>query len=141
MIAAAFWLDGIAKYEISIIAGVLGITISLLSFAIDPFYPNIIWGLLVAGIFCLYSYIAPVVTQFYNNMGNNNWEKNAITAIISFTLIYLLSFNADILLSNIFLVDPKHFFHSRLIAIIFILAPFALIISTFGMIYFGVPQS
>lgn len=137
LIFYAFYEDGISKYSLSNIAGIIGICATLLSLSVIRFAPVFVWVLLVSGILCLYSISVPIISSIYKKMDGNDWEKGAVTATLGFFLLYWLGYKSDIVINTIFLVDPKHFSYSKFIAGLVVLSPYIFAASFGFILYFS----
>lgn len=132
----AFYRNGVFQYRLSEISGICGIIIALTSLCLVPFWSIFSWIFMLAGFLCLYSVLVPIVTFLYKKMEGNSWEKGAVTAFVSFLILYFVSYQSNILISNIFEVDPKHFPFTHVIAGIVVLAPFVFLLSLILLICF-----
>lgn len=132
----AFYKDGILKYRLSDISGIVGIVIALLSLCFMPFFSAFSWIFMFAGFLCLYSVLVPLLSKIYEKMDGNNWERGAVTGLISFGILYFSSYESNILLSKIFAVDPKHFPYTQIIGCVVVLSPWVFVLSIFSLSYF-----
>ncbi|WP_039037672.1 hypothetical protein [Pseudoalteromonas sp. ECSMB14103] len=133
----AFYKGGVLKYRVSDISGIFGILIALLSLCFIPFFPIFSWVFMFAGFLCLYSTLVPLVSKLYEKMKGNDWEKGAVTAFFAYIIWYFCSYESNILLSNIFAVDPKHFPYTQLIGGIVVLSPLIFFISFVSLCVFS----
>ena len=132
----AFYKDGILKYRLSDISGIVGIVIALLSLCFIPFFSVFSWVFMFAGFLCLYSVLVPLVSKILEKMGGNNWEKGAVTGLVSFAILYFSSYESNILLSEIFSIDPKHLPYTQIIGGVVVLSPWVFVFSMFSLSYF-----
>lgn len=132
----AFYKDGVLKYRLSDISGIIGIVVALLSLCFIPFFSIFSWIFMFAGFLCLYSVLVPLISKIYAKMSGNNWEKGAVTGLISFVIFYFASYESNILLSQIFAVDPKHLPYTQLIGSVVVLSPWLFVLSIFSLSYF-----
>jgi len=130
-----FYKDGISRYRISEISGIIGIFTFMLSLIFLSIWPVFSWGILISGILCFYAASVPTINMIYEKMNINNWEKGTIAALISFILLYFISYKSNILINDIFSVDPKHFYFTKFIAGIIVVAPCIFVISFLSLVY------
>ena len=130
----AFWKDGAFKYNLSDISGIIGIVISLLSLSMMLIWSVFFWGFVLSGILCLYAACAPLLNAIYRKMEGNSWEKGTITAALSFFILFIISYKSNILLNNLFLVDPKHFPFTKIITGFVVASPVCFIISFISLL-------
>lgn len=131
----AFYKDGIFKYQLSDISGVIGIVLSLLSLCLMLFWSIFIWLFAFSGVLCLYASLVPLINEIYKKMDGNNWEKSAVTAVLSLVVLFFINFKSNILLNDIFSVDPKHFPYTKMIAGLVVVSPYLFLISFFSLLF------
>ncbi|MCS3432679.1 hypothetical protein [Klebsiella sp. BIGb0407] len=127
--------DGIFKYKVSEISGIFGIIAFMISFSFSVIWPVFSWGVLIAGALCFYAISVPVINIIYEKMNGNKWEKGTVTALISFMVLYFINYKSNIIINDIFAVDPKHFYFTKFIASVIIVAPYVFVISIISLLY------
>tara|TARA_Y100001936_G_scaffold252684_1_gene313580 strand:- start:11315 stop:12211 length:897 start_codon:yes stop_codon:yes gene_type:complete len=130
-----FYLDGIKKHRLSDIAGIWGLIITCFCFGLMYWWDFTVWFLLLSSWLTIYCFIIPIVEYFSKKVGETNWEKAFIVSVPSLILLYIAGYNADILLSNSFGIDPSHFSYTKPVASLVFLAPFIFIGSFFLVLF------
>ncbi|EJE4188983.1 MULTISPECIES: hypothetical protein [Vibrionaceae] len=123
----SFWVDGISKHRLSDVFGIIGLTISLLCLAAIKLWPTAVWLLLVSAFLSAFCFIRPCVDYVKENVKASEWEKGVLIAIAMYFFIYWVGYNANIKLSLMFGVDPKHFDYTKPLAGVVFLAPYLVI--------------
>lgn len=132
----AFFSLNLKKYRLSYISGIFGAIAFPAGVVLTLYFPFGLWVVLIAGALCLYSLATPVITGIIDRMGGNAWEVAAVTGLLSFVLAYWVGYQADIMLNQIFGVDPRHFTYSRYVAGFVVISPYICIASFFSLIFY-----
>ncbi len=138
-LSAAFYNDGVFKYRTSEISGIIGVTLGFVSLSLMILLPFFSWLLLISGMLCLYSALTPFINEINKRM--NNWEKGSITAILAFLVLFYLNYKSNILINEVFFVDPKHFAFTRIISAFIVASPLLFLISIFTLVTIAIMLS
>lgn len=132
----AFLNDGILKYKLSEISGMIGVVIALLSFGLMLFWPVFTWLMFLAGTLCLYAVVSPAANAIYKNIKCSRWEAGGLTALFSFLFLFFTGWLSNVIINDVFEVDPKHFPLTKVVAVVVVLSPLLFVISSFALLFF-----
>lgn len=125
----AFSKDGVAKYNIHDIAGIIGIGMFLAAFAGVIFGLSLSYLFVIGGFFCVYCVLVPLVKLFTEKFSNNKWEPALVWAVLASISLYVMSTFSDIIINEIFGVDAKFFSQTKPIAMLLVATPVTALIS------------
>jgi len=125
----AFIFDGITKYRLHDIAGIIGSTMFMVSLIGMAMGFNLSFLFILGGFFCLYCVLIPLITIFSGKLSNNKWEPALLWVIIASISIYGMNTFSNIIINEIFGIDAKFLSQTKPIAMLLVATPLTALIS------------
>jgi len=125
------------KYKLHALAGMLGMSTSLLSISILTFFQeSLLIGLfMTSGLLCVYCISVPTYMWCFDRFKEKKWEPIFITVVLGGVITYFLTGYSAIMINEIYTVNAKYFSYTVPVAIFLILAPFIVIVSSATLLY------
>lgn len=135
--STALIIEGILKYKIHEIAGLIGIGLALLCLAGIPFHPIFVYTFIVSGFLCLYSSFVQIMDSILPKFNNREWEPTLLFGAIFSIVLYFTNAFGSILLNEIFSIDASYFPKTIIFAMLLVGSLFSLVATYIYIIYFS----
>lgn len=125
----AFAFDGITKYKLHDIAGIIGSAMFMIAFIGIVVGVNLSSLFILGGFFCFYCVLIPLITAFSGKFSNDKWEPALLWTIIASISIYGMSTLSNVIINEIFGIEAKFFSQTKPIAMLLVATPLTALIS------------
>lgn len=137
-----FIFNGITKYKLHDIAGIIGSAMFMVAFIGIIMGTNLVPLFILSGFFCLYCSLIPLITIFLGKFSNSRWEPALLWTIMASISIYVTSTLSNVILNETFGIDAKFFSQTKPVAMLLLATPLTasvsfscLLFSTFPLIF------